>query len=117
MDALQTEVARKAREMTRREIVIKAVAGAKGLVSQRIEARIGQRANGKVELLAGVAEGDAVVLAGQARLMRADGQALRVVDLDRPGGRPAAAASRPGGPASGPAATGTAMPRSASSAV
>jgi membrane fusion protein (multidrug efflux system) len=76
-----------------KQFVVKVVAGDKGPVSQRVEARIGQRANGKVELLSGVAEGDTVVLAGQARLMRGDGLALRVVDLNRSAGARGAAAS------------------------
>ncbi len=76
-----------------KQFVVKVVAGDKGPVSQRVEARIGQRANGKVELLSGVAEGDTVVLAGQARLMRGDGLPLRVVDLNRPAGARGAAAS------------------------
>ena len=66
----------------KQQFIVKLLAGDKGPVSQRVEARIGQRANGKVELLAGVAEGDSVVLAGQARLMRADGLALRPVDVN-----------------------------------
>ena len=85
------------------QFIIKVLAGDKGPVSQRVEARIGQRANGKVELLAGVAEGDSVVLAGQARLMRADGLALRPVDVKAPAARPVDInqAARPSGAASG----------------
>jgi membrane fusion protein (multidrug efflux system) len=82
-----------------KQFLVQLVAGDKGLVSKRLEARIGQRANGKVEVLEGLAEGDMVVLAGQARLMRADGTPVRVVDLNRPGGR---AGGRPGGSASAP---------------
>jgi membrane fusion protein, multidrug efflux system len=81
-----------------KQYVIKLVPGkdGKGLVTQRVEARIGQRASGKVELLGGVDEGDTVVLAGQARLMRGDVLPVRVVDISRPGaGRPAAGASAP----------------------
>jgi len=85
------------------QFIIKVLAGDKGPVSQRVEARIGQRANGKVELLAGVAEGDRVVLAGQARLMRADGLALRPVEVKAPAARPVDInqAARPSGAASG----------------
>ena len=79
-----------------KQFIIKLVAGDKGLVSQRVPALIGQRANGKVELLAGVAAGDAVVLAGQARLMRADGLPVRVVDIHRPAGEPDRGASGAG---------------------
>lgn len=85
-----------------KQFIVKVVPGDKGQVSQRVEARIGQRASGKVELLSGVAEGDTVVLAGQARLMRGDGLPLRVVDLNRPGGARGASASGPAG-ASAPA--------------
>ncbi|WP_137733131.1 efflux RND transporter periplasmic adaptor subunit [Pseudaquabacterium pictum] len=87
-----------------KQFLVQLVPGEKGLVSKRLEARIGQRAAGKVEVLSGLAEGDTVVLAGQARLMRADGTPVRVVDLNRPGGR----AGRPGGGASAPAGAGSA---------
>lgn len=86
-----------------KQFIVKVVSGDKGLVSKRVEARIGQRGNGKVELLSGVTEGDTVVLAGQSRLMRADDLPLRVVDLNRSG----RGAGRPAGGASG-AATGAA---------
>ena len=85
-----------------KQFVIKLVPGEKGLMSQRIEARIGQRANGRVEMLAGLAEGDTVVLAGQAKLMRGESQLVRVVDISKPAG-----AGRAGGKAGGAAsATG-----------
>ena len=88
-----------------KQFVIKLVPGDKGLVSQKVLAQIGQRAAGKVEMLAGLAEGDTVALAGQARLMRTDGLPVRVVDLNRPAGArgPGAgvAASGPGRAASG----------------
>jgi membrane fusion protein (multidrug efflux system) len=83
-----------------KQFIIKVVTGAGGAkLSQRIEVRPGQRANGKVELLAGVEEGDLVVLAGQSRLMRGDALAVRVVDINRPGGA-ARGASAPGEAAS-----------------
>ena len=85
-----------------KQFVIKLVPSEKGLMSQRIEARIGQRANGRVEMLAGLAEGDTVVLAGQAKLMRGESQLVRVVDISKPAG-----AGRAGGKAGGAAsATG-----------
>ncbi|MBT9594355.1 MAG: efflux RND transporter periplasmic adaptor subunit [Vitreoscilla sp.] len=72
-----------------------------GPVSRRIEARTGARMNGKVEILEGVKAGDQVVTAGQARLLRTDGQVVKVVDIGQP---PAAS-----GPARGkPAAASTA---------
>jgi membrane fusion protein (multidrug efflux system) len=64
-------------------------------VSQRIEARLGVRLAGKVEILEGLAPGDMVVTAGQARLARGDGVPLRVIDLDKPAARPAGGASAP----------------------
>ncbi len=50
--------------------------------TQRIEARLGLRVPGKVEILEGLAHGDLVVTAGQQRLMRGEAQAIQVVELD-----------------------------------
>lgn len=50
--------------------------------TQRIEARLGLRVPGKVEILEGLAHGDLVVTAGQQRLMRGEAQAIKVVELD-----------------------------------
>lgn len=68
------------------------------LVSQRIEAKLGVRQAGKVEILEGLAPGDMIVTAGQARAMRGDALPLRVIDIDKP-----QAARRPAGAASGAA--------------
>ncbi len=81
-----------------KQFLIKVVDGPQGKVSQRLEARLGVRVPGKVEILAGVAEGDVVVTAGQARLLRGDSLPVRVVDLAdagkaRAAGGPARAAS------------------------
>jgi membrane fusion protein (multidrug efflux system) len=76
------------------------VDGPNGKVASRIEARIGLRLPGKVEVLEGLSAGDMVVTAGQARLGRGEAVPLRVVDLSRPAG----AAARPAGAASGPRA-------------
>ena len=96
-----------------KQFVVLVMPGEKGPVSKRVEARVGQRVAGKAELLSGVSDGDTVVLAGQARLMRADGQALRVVDISKPGGgRPA---GKPAGAASG-AGPSAAPARAASAA-
>jgi membrane fusion protein (multidrug efflux system) len=65
--------------------------GGPALVSQRLEARLGVRQAGKVEIIEGLAPGDLVVTAGQARVMRGDSLPLRVVDVDKPA-RPAAPA-------------------------
>jgi membrane fusion protein (multidrug efflux system) len=78
-----------------KQYVVKLVQGADGrAMSERIEARLGMRVPGRVELLAGVAEGERVVTAGQARLMRGESQPVKVVELDKPAAAPAPAASR-----------------------
>ncbi|MBN8511253.1 MAG: efflux RND transporter periplasmic adaptor subunit, partial [Burkholderiales bacterium] len=56
-----------------RQWLVKVVEGPDGKVSKRVEARLGLRIAGKAEVLDGVAAGDLVVTAGQARLMRGDG--------------------------------------------
>ncbi len=95
-----------------RQVVFKVVDGPSGgKVAQRADVKIGMRVPGKVEILDGLAAGESVVVAGQARLMRGENLAVRVVDLNRPrgpggpgGGRPGAAASAPAtGAASRPA--------------
>jgi membrane fusion protein, multidrug efflux system len=68
------------------------------LVSQRLEAKLGVRQAGKVEILEGLSPGDMIVTAGQARVMRGDALPLRVIDIDKP-----QAARRPAGAASGAA--------------
>jgi len=75
--------------------------GAK-LVSRRTEVQLGVRQGAQVQVLAGLAAGDTVVVAGQQRLQR-DGTAVRVVDMNRPGGGPRAAGAVGG---SGGAPTG-----------
>jgi membrane fusion protein, multidrug efflux system len=81
--------------------------GAPALVSQRIEAKLGIRLAGKVEILEGLAPGDLVVTAGQARVMRGDAMPLRVIDIDKPAA--GTRALRPAGAASGP--SGASAPR------
>jgi membrane fusion protein (multidrug efflux system) len=85
-----------------KDLLIKVVDGPQGPASQRVEVRTGLRRDGQVEIVSGLAAGDRVVTAGQARLLRADAQLLRVVEL--------------GGAAPAPAASGSA-PRSALAAV
>jgi membrane fusion protein (multidrug efflux system) len=82
-----------------KQYLYKVIDGANGgKVAQRVEARLGLRLPGKVELLEGVAAGDVIITAGQSRLERGDLQPVRVIDLTRPAG-----ASRPAsGAASGP---------------
>jgi membrane fusion protein (multidrug efflux system) len=81
-----------------KQYVIKIVDGPAGKVSQRLEARIGMRLPGKAEILEGLAVGDLVVTAGQARLMRGDALPVRVVEVGR---EAPAAASAPARAASG----------------
>jgi len=76
-----------------KQYVIKLVEGEKGTTARRIEADMGVRIAGKVELLSGVKLGDRVVTAGQAKLMRGEGQALRVVNVDKPAAKPASASA------------------------
>ena len=85
-----------------KQYLYKLVADGENKIAQRIEARIGSRVPGKVEVLEGVKAGDHVVIAGQARLGRGDSVPVRVVDLTRPGGSKPAAA-RAGSAASGAA--------------
>ena len=70
-----------------RQFVIKLVDSPEGLVSQRVEVKVGLRTPGKVELLDGLAVGDSVVTAGQQRLVK-DGTVVRVIEAARPGGIP-----------------------------
>lgn len=87
-----------------KQYLVKVVDGPNGKVSQRIEARIGMRLPGKVEILEGLAAGDVVVTAGQTRLLRGESLPLRVVDVGKPAARaPARGASGASGAASRPA--------------
>ena len=83
-----------------KQFLIKVVDGPQGKVSQRLEARIGVRVPGKVEILGGLSEGDVVVTAGQGRLLRGDSLPLRVVDL-ADAGKTRGASSAASGAASG----------------
>jgi len=92
-----------------RQLIFKVVDGADGKkVSQRMEAKIGLRLPGKVEILEGLKAGDAVVTAGHGRLMRGESVPVRVVDLTRPPGPPGPPAGKAGGApgAAGPAGAG-----------
>ena len=90
-----------------KQYLIKVIDGQGGKVSQRIEARLGLRVPGKVEVLEGLSANDTVVTAGQSRLMRGDALPLRVVDISAPAGGagkgPPAAARKAGSAASDPA--------------
>jgi membrane fusion protein (multidrug efflux system) len=85
-----------------KQFLVKVVDGPDGKRAQRLEAHIGARLPGKVEVLQGLAAGDLVVTAGQARLMRGDGQLLTVVHLaPTTGGRMPDSAQPAAGTASG----------------
>ncbi len=64
-----------------KQYLVKVIDGPNGKVSQRMEARIGMRLPGKVEILQGVAAGDVIVTAGQAQLLNDRPRALRVVTM------------------------------------
>lgn len=66
-----------------KQYLIKVVDGPGGKVSQRLEARVGMRLPGKAEIIEGLAAGDLVVTAGQARLLRGEALPLRVVEIGR----------------------------------
>jgi membrane fusion protein (multidrug efflux system) len=92
-----------------RQFVFTVVDGPGGQkVSRRVEAQVGMRLPGKVELLGGVAAGDVIVTAGQSRLLRGDALPVRVVDLAKPapGTPPRPAGSSASAPASASAANG-----------
>ena len=82
------------------------------LVSKRTEVQLGVRQGAQVQVVAGVAEGDMVVVAGQQRLQR-DGTAVRVVDMNKPGGGPRAGGGQAGAPAGAGAGGGAAAPAAA----
>jgi len=64
-----------------RQFVVRVVDGPQGPTTERLEARLGLRVPGKVEIMDGLKVGDLVVTAGQARLMRADGLSVKVVQF------------------------------------
>ncbi|HEX2009991.1 MAG TPA: efflux transporter periplasmic adaptor subunit, partial [Roseateles sp.] len=82
-----------------KQYIVRLVPGQDGkgsLMSERIEAKLGMRVPGKVELLEGVKAGDLVVTAGQARLMRGESQPVKVIELDKPGQAKAGASAAAG---------------------
>ena len=96
-----------------RQLLFKVVDGPDGQkLAQRLEAKVGLRLPGKVEILEGLKAGDTVVTAGHARLLRGDNLPVRPIDLSRPTGGPggagagrapgtvaAASSAKSGGPA------------------
>ncbi|MEJ6001891.1 efflux RND transporter periplasmic adaptor subunit [Paucibacter soli] len=76
-----------------KQYLFKLVDAAGGKQVQRLEARLGLRVPGKVEVLDGFKAGDWVVTAGQSRLTRGENQAVKLVDVDKQGGTAANAAA------------------------
>jgi membrane fusion protein (multidrug efflux system) len=74
--------------------------GKGGQQARRLEAKLGLRLAGKVELLEGLAAGDRVVTAGHGRLARSELSPVRVIELGKPAG------ARPGASAPGRGASG-----------
>ena len=103
-----------------KQFVFKVVDGPDGKkASQRIEAKLGLRLTGQVEILESVRAGDLVVTAGHGRLLRADSVPVRVIDLAQAGG-PAKAgkpvdAGKSGGASAGGAPAGPGGPAGAGS--
>lgn len=64
-----------------KQYLVKINDGPEGPTASRLEARLGIRMAGKVEILEGLNAGDRVVTAGQARLGRGDRQPVRVIEL------------------------------------
>ena len=86
-----------------RSFVVRVVPGANKdeLVSERVTVKIGLRQPGKVEILDGLSEGDAVVVAGQQRLQK-DGTLVRIVDMSKAqAGANNSAPGAPGAPTPG----------------
>ena len=93
-----------------KQFVFKVVAGADGKqASQRIEAKLGLRLPGQVEILEGVKAGDLLVTAGHGRLLRADSVPVRVIDLAQVG-RSSGAPGGPGKPGGPGGASGAKAP-------
>jgi membrane fusion protein, multidrug efflux system len=94
-----------------KQYLVKVVDGPNGgKVSQRLEARIGMRLPGKVEILEGLSHGDVVVTAGQTRLLRPEPLPVKVVNIDRPAAPARAASGGASGAVSGNRGPSAAVP-------
>ena len=88
-----------------KQYLIKVVDGAERQgVASASRRRVGMRQPGKVEILEGLAAGDTVVTAGQARLLRGDALPLQVVDIAKPARAPRPARRAPASRRQRPAA-------------
>lgn len=63
-----------------KQFLLRVLDSESGPVAERVEARLGMRLPGKVEILGGLEVGDRVVTAGQSRLMRGNRQPVRIVE-------------------------------------
>ncbi|MCP5283836.1 MAG: efflux RND transporter periplasmic adaptor subunit [Burkholderiaceae bacterium] len=88
-----------------KQYILRVVDGEQGPMAERLEAKLGMRVPGKVEVLEGLAAGDRVVTAGQARLMRGKGerQPVRIVEVGGAAGSGAPGGAAKGGPTAAPA--------------
>ena len=94
------------------QLLFKVIDGPNGQrVAQRLQARLGVRQAGKVEILEGVRAGDVLVTAGHARLLRGDAQPVREVDVARPSGASASAGADAGASAGASAPASRARPQ------
>ena len=85
-----------------KQFLVKVIEGPNGKVTQRIEAKLGLRVPGKAEILEGLTANDVVITAGQAKVMRADGLPVKVVEIGAPAVRAPNGGARPAsGAASG----------------
>jgi len=81
-----------------KQVVFKLVDGGDGKkTAQRVDARIGLRLPGRVEILEGLKAGDSVVTAGHERLLRGNNLPVRVIDLAKTGAAPGAGGGKPAG--------------------
>jgi membrane fusion protein, multidrug efflux system len=85
-----------------KQYLVKVIETPNGKLTQRIEAKLGLRVPGKAEIVEGLNPGDVVITAGQAKVMRADGVPIKVVEIGVPGSRgPNGAGRSASGPAGG----------------
>lgn len=91
-----------------KQFLVKIIDGPDGKkMSQRLEAKLGLRLLGKVEIREGLAAGDLVVTAGHARLLRGESMPVRIVEVGKASG---AGANAPAGTPAGAGGKGEAKP-------
>lgn len=100
-----------------RQFVIKLLDGPneQTRVTKRVEVKVGLRSPGKVEILEGLEPGDTVVATGQQRVQK-DGTVVSMVEVARPGARPAAEKNGAGASPAAAAAPAAAQASSAAAA-